>query len=232
MPSPGRSRPPAPTAVDLLHAPASQSSPRGAGHALQAIQVAIGQQHLRRAVDRIFFAGVVLIAEPQRHPTAVGMLLRRPDSASRVRSPRRFAVRTPSASRIAVLLDVGAVSQLALPGVQGPQGVGRQVAAAAVERQRAPAAAKRRPAAVAVLQVEQPVARRAAAARRILARRSSASACRPGRQRQQGPGVSSASGTPPAQIGPGPAARLGAGVDGCASRCWHDKIQSRQSQFA
>ena len=50
-------------------------------------KIAIGHQHLRRAIDRIVFLRMILIAEPQRRPGAVGVS----DALPSNQHPRRIA---------------------------------------------------------------------------------------------------------------------------------------------
>ena len=54
---------------------ASQFNPRRAGSVSSKAQIAIGQQDPGRAVNRVFLLRVMLVAEPQRDPGAVGALL-------------------------------------------------------------------------------------------------------------------------------------------------------------
>ena len=54
---------------------ASHAQPALRRLAVHQAQVAIGQQHPGGAVDRVFLVGKMLVAEPERDPTAVGPLL-------------------------------------------------------------------------------------------------------------------------------------------------------------
>ena len=53
----------------------SQATARRAGSVSSRLPIAVGQQDFGRSVDRILLVRVVLVAEPQRNPTAVGPLL-------------------------------------------------------------------------------------------------------------------------------------------------------------
>ncbi len=128
---------------------------------------------------------MILIAEPQRRPTSVGVL--RAVKECQTALDGRFH---------AICVDV---SQPISPGGQRPQCVGRQVAAAAIEGQLSPAAAERRPAAIGVLQVEQPTHAGGGC-------RGGASFLRPASERQQSAGGVVDIGDSAAQIAPAPTA--------------------------
>ncbi len=108
--------------------------------AFDSIKIAISQEYLGRAIDGVLFAGKIRVAEPQRPPTSIGPLL---------------------GGEVIHAVPYGLVDRTVrnpiLPRMQGPQGMGGQVGAAAVERCTARTTAEGGPTAVVVLHGQEPV---------------------------------------------------------------------------
>ena len=152
---------------------------------------------------------MILIAKPERHEAAVVVLFVFKEANALLHRGRDPLVESGRRRPGSPGQQIGLPRTL--PRRQGAHGVGRQVARAAVERQHAPAATERRPAAVAVLQIEQPLD--AATSRQLqpMLLQLRITIARSG-QRDQCAGRVVGFRHAARQIGPRPAARLGARV--------------------